>query len=163
MMTVIIYCLVISSAFLFLPQFVSSPFSGTGGNCGVLLPRQTVGGAFPCFLRCCIWFEDMLWEWFEYSVCVWGGGVAGCVSHSLFLTLWFLNSEDISDRTKWEKRQTSLADHHCGLATDPRAWRANSKNWKTDWQLTTCGEFGCHSEVLSVCVWGGGWKPLSHR
>lgn len=33
------------------------------------------------------------------TLCAWGGG-AGCVSHSLFLTLWFLNSEDISDRTK---------------------------------------------------------------
>lgn len=91
MMTVIIYCLVISSAFLFLPQFVSSPFSGTGGNCGVLLPRQTVGGAFPCFLRCSIWFEDMLWEWFEYSVCVGGGERGVCLilssSHFGFSTL----------------------------------------------------------------------------
>lgn len=69
MMIVKIFCCTIYFAFHFLPKLISSPFSGSGRNCGVLWPRQ-IEGASPCFLGCCILSEDMR---------VWGGIWAVCV------------------------------------------------------------------------------------
>lgn len=104
MMIVKIFCCTIYFAFHFLPKLISSPFSGSGRNCGVLWPRQ-IEGASPCFLGCCILSEDMR---------VWGGIWAVCVcarasmwrSQFTSLPLWLLNSEDKSDRNKRQMRQT---------------------------------------------------------
>lgn len=147
MMIVKIFCCTIYFAFHFLPKLISSPFSGSGRNCGVLWPRQ-IEGASPCFLGCCILSEDMR---------VWGGIWAVCVCAracgGLSLPPSHFDSSTLRIRVtgtsdKWDK--LSPADHHCGLSPAPRAWRANSKDWKTGWCLTTCGELGCHSQVLKV-------------